>query len=93
MCGMDWELFERFGIKAIGAIIGLLFMGWLFTAGRHLVWRELSDYGYSDVNHWHIFVAGPMKIRVSALMAGHEEFFAFVERKFRELGIIADESG
>ena len=60
-------------------------------AERSLAWTELIEYDYSQMNQWHIFKAGDgMKIRVSALLSGHDEFMEFMERKFREIGFIDD---
>ena len=58
-------------------------------AERSLAWTELVEYDYSQMNQWHIFkAAGGMKIRVSALLSGQEEFMEFMERKFREIGFL-----
>jgi len=169
---MDWDLFQRFGLKVIGAIAGVLILAWLFrseptTVGRRelhysrrlkivavltlvfaaacayggtlttgsnalwayglaivfdagglyliaetftrhvrydesclydrsiwrrgeraLAWQDLTGYDYSEVNQWHIFCAGPLKVRVSGLLAGQDEFLTFLERKIVETGFL-----
>ncbi|MDJ0926859.1 MAG: hypothetical protein QNJ73_04330 [Gammaproteobacteria bacterium] len=58
---------------------------------RSLAWAELVEYDYSQMNQWHIFKTGDgMKIRVSALLSGQEEFMDFIERKFRDIGFMED---